>query len=70
MYRIVITNYYDKDKIVESVAEVNALISHLAHINRAFDIYKDGILIATGDKYGVKKLKSKKPITGKVRYCG
>ena len=69
MYRIVVTSHYDKERLVETAVEVNAHISRLAHANRAFDIYKDDVLIATGSKDGVKMIKQRSPITGKVRYC-
>jgi len=69
MYRIVVLSHYDRDTICETAVEVNAHISRLAHGNRTFDIYKDDVLIATGSKSGVRMLKKKRPITGKVMYC-
>ena len=69
MYRIVVLSHYDKDTICETTVEVNAHISRLAHANRTFDIYKDNVLIATGSKSGVKMIKQRRPITGKVMYC-
>lgn len=68
MYRVVVVSHYDKERTFETAVEVNAHISRLAHANRTFDIYKDDVLIATGSKSGVKMLKKKRPITGKVMY--
>lgn len=69
MYRIVITSHYDKDKYLKTKIEVQACISHLATINRTFDIYKDNVLIATGSKEGIKKINNKKHwVIGPVKY--
>ena len=69
MYKVVITSHYDSPKEFATVAEVNACITHLAKIYRSFDIYKDGELVGTGDRYGVRTIRKRKRITGSVGYA-
>lgn len=58
-----------KGKEFENGADAKAYCEHLSKHYRNYDIYKNGELVGTGDRYGYYFFKKNKRLTGSVGYA-